>query len=494
MQAYAVRTAVRRVALSVSVVAAVVALLGSACLAQLPAFPGAGGEGMYVTGGRSGDVYHVTNLNDSGSGSLRYGLTSATKARTIVFDVSGVINLSGYLSVSRPNITIAGQTAPDAGIVIRNYGAGIGASNVIMQHLRIRPGDAQKGPGKFTEDSLNIGASHVMVDHCSTSWGIDENLSCNAGSAHDISVQYCVIAEGLDQTGLFHGAWDSAYNPGGTGHHSMGSLIKPGSGNGVVSYHHNLWANNYNRCPAVGTYGSSQTLKVDIRNNVIYNNRQNGYSSGDSLWVQMNYVGNYVLSGPETSYGQAFTAYQANHMTIYQSGNRIDTNRNNVLDGVDSGFSMISGVYTRSESPIAMRPVATQTADEAYDGVLSSAGAFFWNRDSVDERIVNDVVSDTGKIIDSQEEVGGYPVLPVVNRPADWDTDMDGMPNFWELANGMNPSLADNNGDLDGDGYTNLEEYLHYAAIPEPGTISLLLLGAGIGPWTRRLRRRASEG
>jgi hypothetical protein len=141
-----------------------------------------------------------------------------------------------------------------------------------------------------------------------------------------------------------------------------------------------------------------------------------------------------------------------------------------------------------------MRPVATQTADEAYDGVLSSAGAFFWNRDSVDERIVNDVVSDTGKIIDSQEEVGGYPVLPVVNRPADWDTDMDGMPNFWELANGMNPSLADNNGDLDGDGYTNLEEYLHYAAIPEPGTISLLLLGAGIGPWTRRLRRRASEG
>ena len=440
--------------------------------AQLPAFPGAEGEAMYVSGGRGGDVYHVTNLNDSGAGSLRYGLANApASGRTIIFEVGGMIALSSQLNISRPNLTVAGQTAPGIGICLRNYGTtlGSGGQNTILRHLRFRPGDANKGPAPgFYGDSLSISASGVIVDHCSTSWGIDEGLSCAGSGAHDVTVQYCFITEGLDQTGLYHDVWNTNYNPGGASHHSMGSLIKPVSGSGQATYHHNFWAGNGNRNPAVGTYDASQSFKADIRNNALYNNRNNGYrSEGFSSRFDLNYVGNYIIAGPETSSSWWFKAFDAKsedgNFYIYQSGNRIDGNRNLSRDGTDTGWGMFAGTYNMLASPASMRPVTTHAADEAYLRVINGAGALPWSRDSADARMVQNLLGMSGSIIDSQTEVGGYPVLPPDSRPAGWDTDQDGMPDYWELAVGSNPQLANNN-HTNSDSYTDLEHYLSWLA------------------------------
>jgi len=464
-------------ALILAMIVTILLVGSSAAMAQLPAFPGAEGEGMYVTGGRGGDVYHVTNLNNTGTGSLRNGITSATGARTIVFDISGTISLDSTLRVNKSNITIAGQTAPGMGILIRNYGVTVDSGNTILRHIRIRPGDAKKGqktdnPVGFYGDPLELKNSNIIVDHCSTSWGIDESTSSAGASFNNVTVQYCTIAQGLDQSGLWHDYWEPNYNPGGTGHHGYGSLIKPISGSGVASFHHNLWAMNQNRNPAVGTYGTGDTLKADIRNNVIYNNHNNGYSSGASLRVDMNYVGNYIIAGPETDSSwltRAFNSYAANNMYIYQSGNKIDSDKDTTLDGSNTDGNMFTGPYTPLPSSVSMKSVTTQTADDAYNTVLAQSGAFYWNRDSVDANFISNVKNMTGSIIDSQNEVGGYPTIPSETRAAGWDTDNDGMPNFWEQWYGTNPAAADPNSDRDGDQYKDLEEYLVW--IYDPNSI-----------------------
>jgi len=468
--------------------AMVVVLLctADACFALIPAFPGAEGEGMYVSGGRGGDVYHVTNLSNTGTGSFRNGITSATGARTIVFDVSGTISLNTTLRVNKANITIAGQTAPDMGICLVNFGMVVDSGNIILQHIRVRPGDARKGAktaGGFYSDAMELKNSNIMVDHCSTSWGIDECLSSAGASFSNITVQYCTISQGLDQTGLFHDVLDANYNPGGPSHHGYGSLIKPISGSGIITYHHNLWSQNDNRNPAVGTYTVSDTLKADIRNNVMYNNRANGYSSEESLRIDMNYVGNYVIAGNETDSSWrnwAFKANAANNMYIYQSGNKIDSDLDSVRDGTDTGWGMFTGSCTTLVAPAAMKAVTTQSADDAYNTVMASAGAFYWNRDSVDATLINNVKTMQGSIIDSQKEQkdpngiltdpNGYPIIPVLSRAAGWDTDGDGMPNAWESWYGTNPTVADDpNGDRDSDGYKDLEEYLVW--IYDPNSI-----------------------
>ena len=241
--------------------------VGKIATAQLPAFPGAEGEGRFTTGGRGGDVYHVTNLLDSGAGSLRHGLATAFNGpRTIVFDIGGTIALSSDVNVTNGNITIAGETAPGQGIVITNFGFGVNAPNVIMRHIRVRPGDARKGSGAeqgFNGDAISIWRSDVILDHVSASWGIDENLSVAGNGTRRVTIQHSTISEGLAQTGLYHGEYDPSYNPGGPNSHSMGSLIKPTDGNGIISMHHNLWSNNGNRNPAIGNYSDDHTLRFD---------------------------------------------------------------------------------------------------------------------------------------------------------------------------------------------------------------------------------------
>jgi len=451
-----------RKAASLLIAISVLAAMATLCHAQtsLPAFPGAEGAGAFVSGGRGGDVYHVTTLNDSGPGSLRAGIDSATGPRTIVFDVGGVIELNDGISVNKPNLTIAGETAPGQGICMIYHGMNVSGPNVILRHIRVRPGDAKKGDvkeGGFNGDTISLWGSRIIVDHCSASWSIDENLSSAAENFHEVTMQNCIISEGLFHTGLWHGIYKDIQG------HAMGSLIKPVKGNGSISILRCLYASNDNRNPAVGSYKNDQAVELDFRNNVIYNCRANGYSSGESKSLNINYVGNCIIAGPVTTdraRNAAFVGHEGNNVSVYQAGNKIDPNCNGKWDGVDNGWEMIKGDYKRCETPFALAAATTDTADAAYKHVLADAGAMPWNRDSVDIRVLNDLVKGTGKLIDSQKDVGGYPDLPKAKRPADFDTDGDGMPDAWEKANGCNPKVADNKDDLDGDGYTNLEEYL----------------------------------
>jgi hypothetical protein len=429
--------------------------------ATVPAFPGAEGEGMMSKGGRGGDVYHVTNLNDSGAGSLRAGV-GGSGARTIVFDVAGIITLNSPLNITRSKLTLAGQTAPGGGIVIRGYQTQVKADDVVIRHLRFRAGDIKKkkstsGTG-FSEDSLTLQGTNIIVDHLSASWGIDESLS--AGSAFkNLTVQYSIVAEGLRKTCLFHGEYDCSH-PG----HSMGSLFKPSDGDGNLSVHHTLYYSNNNRNPAIGTYSSSQREFVDLRNNVLYNCPAPGYASGQSKEIELNYVGNYLILGPESSKPEMFKGEDENNLRVFQSGNWRDLDKNGSINGKQAGWEVISGTFTKVSSAFPMKPVTTQPAPEALQLVLAQSGALPWKRDAVDTRIIQNVKTGKGKIIDSQDDVGGWgeidPGTPLK------DSDGDGMPDAWESAHGFNPAIKDNNGDADADGYTNLEEYLHERANP----------------------------
>jgi len=425
-----------------------------------PAFPGAEGEGMFARGGRGGDVYHVTNLDNDGPGSLRHGAAAGSGPLTIVFDVGGIIDLTSPLRIRRSNLTLAGQTAPGDGITIRGYQVDVAGDDIIIRHLRFRAGDIRKATSSrdgFTEDSLTIVGNDIIVDHVSASWGIDECLSTSSSAWDDITVQYCIIAEGLHRTRLFHGEYDPDHSG-----HSMGSLFKPREGDAHISIHHNLYAHNGNRNPAVGSYNDDQRITADIRNNVIYDCRDTGYTSGESRWVHINYVGNYMLHGPDSSTRNVFSPSASNNVSLYQTDNRRDLNENGRFDGSNDGWGMFGGDYDRESSAFDVVAVTTHSANEAIEIVLSEAGAHPWNRDAVDVRIVEDVRDGGGSIIDSQDEVGGWPSLARGTPPV--DADRDGMTDDWEREHGCSPSRADNNEDVDGDGYTNLENYLHWAA------------------------------
>jgi hypothetical protein len=437
---------------------------GSTC----EAFPGAEGEGRFAKGGRGGDVCHVTTTSNSGAGSLRACADSAAGPRTIVFDVGGIITLDSPLSLDSDQLTLAGETAPGGGIVIRGYQVGVDADDVVIRHVRFRAGDVKKktcpgSGGGFTEDSLTVSGTRIMLDHVSASWGIDESLS-GGSSFQDLTVQWSIVAEGLFQTGLYHGECDDNYAPGGDKGHSMGSLFKPSQGNGSISVHHNLYAHNNNRNPAVGTYETDQTLLADIRNNLIYDCPNMGYTSGASKEVKVNYVGNYGVYGPVSDSSVLFKCETANKVKLHESDNRLDKDKDGKFDGSDLGSSMFSGEWDDSSSPFACEPVATHPSSQVPGLVLGFAGARPWDRDEPDVRIVAGVSTNKGKLVNSPSDVGGWgavdPGTPVK------DGDGDGMPDDWEALYGTDPAKADNNGDLDGDGYTNLEEYLHWAARP----------------------------
>ncbi len=423
-----------------------------------PAFPGAEGFGRNARGGRGGDVCIVSSLDDSGAGTLRSCLSGSGGPRTVVFAVAGIIDLRSPLRSTRDRLTVAGQTAPGDGVTVRGFNVELKGDNVIVQHLRFRAGDIRKKtrdrPEGFTEDSLTVAGEDVIVDHVSASWGIDENLSAGPDAFRRVTVQWSIIAEGLHRTGLFHGELDPDHNG-----HSMGSLFKSRSGDSSISIHHNLFANNNNRNPAIGNYARSQSFDADIRNNVLFNNTNSGYTSGESGRVRVNYVGNVHQFGPISRDRHAFEANSASQVQAWQSENLRDLRSDGSFQGSDDGWQILAGDYDRESGPFAFPAVTTHRAADAYGLVLNEAGARPWSRDSVDVRIVDGVRRGQGRLINSQNDVGAWGTLAAGQVPVDGDR--DGMPDAWEREAGTNPNRADHNGDVDGDGYTNLEGYLH---------------------------------
>jgi autotransporter-associated beta strand protein len=427
-----------------------------AAVAQQPAFPGAEGFGAYSTGGRSGTVYVVTNLNDSGAGSLRDGVSQPN--RTIVFAVSGNIDLLSNLDIQTNNLTIAGQTAPGDGITLRGRRVAIkNTHDVIMRYVRARAGDTNCP--SFQGDTFEIDSCQdTIVDHLSTSWSMDETCSVVDDSTN-ITVQWTMVTESLN-------------NPSKclrTDSHGYASLLRNSTGG--YSFHHNLYAHHYSRNPRLG-----DNVHLDWVNNVLYNwQDQAGYNADDSAdnpggyTNYLNYVGNYLIGGTNTAFGTKISrAFQSNvpnpiFCQIHQSNNLMDTNRNGVLDGGDLGWTAFRGTFTTNTTRFASPQVSTDGPAAAYVRVLSSAGASV-ARDAVDARIVSNVISQTGAIISSQDQVGGWPSLNSLPAPA--DTDQDGVPDFWERVTGLNPDdPADRNG-LSPNGYTQLEEYLNWLAAP----------------------------
>jgi len=410
----------------------------------LPAFPGAEGFGATTPGGRGGKVIAVTNLGDDGPGSFR-AACEAEGPRIVVFRVSGLITLTKKLVIKNPYITIAGQTAPGDGICLRNFTFVIATHDVVVRYLRSRLGDltAQE------DDSLTLaaGARNVIIDHCSTTWSIDENLSL-AGDVSNVTVQWCLIAEGLNHSKHSKGA------------HGYGSLSRA---NGPVSWHHNLWAHNTSRNPRLGdNYGRSPYPTFDLRNNVIYDYGE--IASGLTQGVlKVNYVGNYIRPGPSSKATTPIRVGGPSDLSFFIKDNVFETN--DALTADNSKFFdpvMIDGkrqvqILTR---PFEVPAVRTTSAIASLEAVLATAGASLPKRDSVDTRIVSEVHSHKGSIIDSQQEVGGWPEL--VTSPAPQDSDGDGMPDNWERRYGLNPlDPSDGNLDTDHDGYANIEEFLN---------------------------------
>jgi hypothetical protein len=417
---------------------------------DVPAFPGAEGFGANAQGGRGGRVYHVTTLEDGGAGSLREAV-EATGPRIVVFEVGGTIRLRTDLLIRNPFITIAGQTAPGEGICLRDGGLGIYADQVVIRYLRCRLGDQGRAG-----DAIGIGRGHqIIIDHCSASWSLDEVLSCSTGepSLSDVTVQWCFITEALNPK-----------------NHSYGSLIR-GCHGARYSYHHNLYAHNRNRNPRPGNYDRQNPheqdpdgLLLDFRNNVIYNWQGSyaGYNADKESVTRLNYVGNYLVPGPNSKpTGIAYqegSPYNQDYFAGNWYGHKLPEDPWVLVDF--RGWTERQIAACRQAQPFATGPVTTQEAQDACRDVLARGGAILPRRDAVDRRIVAEVTSGTGHILNSQAEVGGWPDLP--GAPAPRDSDGDGMPDEWERQHGLNPSdPADGAQDRNANGYTNVEEYLN---------------------------------
>jgi autotransporter-associated beta strand protein len=443
------------------------------------AFPTAEGFGANATGGRGGTVYHVTNLSDSGPGSLRYGADYASGPTTIVFDVGGTIRLQSTLFINNSNLTIAGQTAPGMGIEVVGNSVSISGSNEVVRYMRFRAGDSEAS----AQDSLSVsGGSNVIVDHVSASWGMDESLSVTL--ANNVSVQNSIIAETLNPNG-----------------HSDGSLVR---GNvsattpGGYTFSHNLWISNDIRNPGIGSrqtgggMGSTNAqLNLDLVNNVIYNwGRQAVHTveSNDNMYLNM--VNNMFIAGPSTTSPnevfreepeQSSVFGYTGRVYIYDSGNMIDSNKDAAIDPVAVDHTMFkkglaSWPINYMTTPYPYPTVTTQSAQDAYQRVLATAGASL-QRDSVDTRLISEVTTQGGAIITSQDQVGGYPILATTTRAANWDSDGDGMPDSWEIGHGSNPYRDLDGAALTSNGYTNLENYLNNItgdAINPPGPTNIL--------------------
>ena len=455
--------------------------------ADIPAFPGAEGGGMYAFGGRGGKVLVVTSLKDSGPGTFREACEQGG-ARIIVFNVSGIIRLKTPLIIRAPYITIAGQTAPGDGVCIASESVWINTHDVVIRHMRFRRGETHVGRRDDALGGNPVG--NIMIDHVSASWGLDENMSVYR---HMFDLQDGSKAKKLPtvnitiQNSIFSEALDT-YN------HSFGSTL----GGENCTFARNLWANNAGRNPSIGWNGVFNFI-----NNVIFNWMHRSVDGGD-FTALYNIIGNYYKPGPVTP-----KDHHAGHRILKPESNGSYQGKpvygracvdGNVMEGYDkiSKNNWAGGVqiedlpdagdyldYIRWNKPFPMAPVNIMPVRQAYDFVLGNAGATLPERDAVDLRIIEDV--RTGKIsytdglnpddyyqfkhrrllkdsykvgiITDIRQVGGYPEYR--GQPYN-DSDLDGMPDEWEKKYGLNPNdPADAILDCSGDGYTNIEKYIN---------------------------------
>ena len=430
------------------------ACLDGAVADELIAFPGAEGYGRFARGARAGEnptVYHVTNLNDSGKGSLRDAVSQPN--RIVVFDVAGVIRIKSPLVFSK-NLTIAGQTAPGSGIVIYGERTSFsGASDIIVRYLRIRMGMSGRGQN----DAAGIAnGSNMIFDHCSISWGKDETFSINSdgknGGVGNITIQKTIMSQGLLP-------------------HSAGGLCQPTNTVGGVTLYRNLYADNNTRNHKVK--GLNQYI-----NNVVYNwGSGGGYNlGGDSegrIWADVQ--SNYFIQGPNSGGNGVGSGNQLT--TVYQRGNKTDMSRDGVLNGrdmdendfaratrVDSFEDLLQSEEYPSEHPHASIASMSMSAEEAYQWVVDSVGACLPDRDEVDEYVIDELRSlgNKGVIISSESVLGLVNgVGNIYNAPKPLDTDNDGMPDEWEKANGLDPNDATDAVKVAANGYLNIENYIN---------------------------------
>jgi pectate lyase len=401
----------------------------------IPAFPGAWGGGMFATGGRGGRIIEVTNLNDSGAGSFR-AAAEAEGPRIVIFRVAGIIALESNIAIDNPDITIAGQSAPREGICLANHSLNINTENVILRHLRVRRGRPEGGQG-----SDNIGGNpvgRIIVDHCSTSWGMDENLSLYRYMkplpdgrrlkmpVKNLTVQYCISSEALN-----------------AGNHAFGGTW----GGEDATFHHNLFACNTGRNPSIGIGG-----EFDYRNNVIFNWRHRTMDGGDETSL-VNAINNYYKPGPATNDNMLSTMVRIEERDMYSPGNRWKTGNwypqmpkrpgkwyvsGNIVEGFPEvtadnwkGMRGPEGI-ARVNTPFEGWPINQQTAMDAFNTVLAKVGATLPKRDAVDIRVTDMVrtgkVTTANGIVNDPQEVGGYPNYSFSLEDVPTDSDHDGMP------------------------------------------------------------------
>jgi hypothetical protein len=470
---------------------------------------------MYVTGGRGGDVYHVTNLKDYSrrakqkpmAGSLRYGIETAKGPRTIVFDVAGPLKLAAPLEIKRKeNLTIAGQTSP-GGITLWGYPLNIGASeDIVIRFIRVRCGDFNSRPVKdrpatdvrsaghgrkdldaSSANAIDVGngSERIILDHVSASWGMDE--TCSVTNARNVTIQHSIIAESLNDS--FHAK----------GKHGYGSLVRgsvstedQAQGTGGFTLFGNLWAHHQQRSPAVGgqqklAEGQSETerLRADVNvvNNVVYDWGQRPSHRSEDGEIRINFIGNCTVNGPSKDGAYVFHEGNRSRTSLYQRGNFIDANQDAVEDAqpIDSPAKVARTFRNFDEKDQFLGPEDGEplnffasvasfelSGDKAYARVVRSAGASLW-RDAVDRRVMESLVNRAGGPIDSQEEfrgddgkLAGIDDLPRGERPAGFDSDGDGLPDDFERSHGLDPADASdgNATGLSSHGYTNLEVYL----------------------------------
>lgn len=417
---------------------------------QVLAFPGAEGGGKYTSGGRGFDVYEVTSIEDFGNGespikgSLRDAVSKGN--RMIVFRVSGTIHLKQPLKIKQKNMTIAGQTAPGDGITIAGFGTDIsGSENIIIRYLRFRPGsdNIETEPDAFGGRDVK----DAIIDHISTSWSVDETLSFYRNE--NTTLQWSMISESLYISGHAKGR------------HGYGGIW----GGENATFSNNLIASHASRMPALGNTGNklNPVSSTDMVNNVIYNWGFNSTYGGNNQ--ENNIINNYYKPGPSTfeelkkrviSPGQ-----DGKPSWFYIDGNYMYGNKSISKDNT-LGIEEIKSGTVFSDKPYDVfghDQLTIKTAQEAYDAVLKRAGAIYPRRDAVDARIVNDVKNGTGRLINNEWEVGGYPEMKSGTAPT--DNDHDGIADKWEEANGLNSRDPMDGKEMTASGYTNLEQYIN---------------------------------